>query len=573
MRLIDRLYDWLSLGPTPDCDDIFAAALLHAEPAWSERLVRILLRRGHEASWAALIGRYDRLDPGVRARLQEASERMQAGIALAFRSSAPEARANALLALEERPYARLAYLLPDATRDPAPRVRALAGRVWRKMADALLDGRLSPTGVDEASRQARETDRYQLVLALEETLRTFDLHKRLEVLETCLWFARDLGETLWKKLTSRRSRAGMAASEYLASWNHPRLAHFLVSALKRPAWRETAGRLLQAWRTVPQVTALLRESDLLDDPRIRQHLNCIQSPQWFTEVSEGLAELPPDLRSLAPRWVCQAGYREPEKTALLSRWLHGPDPRVHEAAVYALAETDDPGARALLKQAADSDSPLAAFARWSVSALDTDMVRAAIKRERTDHGRSKDDAHFSSVQRDEAAVDCATLWQACRRTPAHARGELIAALREHAEIWQAQLKSYLQSPDPRDRLLVLQVLSTRQLALRFRHDLEPLLNDPVEGIRQLAQTLVRMLSQQSVPPRNPSVEPRRLGAVSDEEARDQARRELRAALEQLSAKAGDPADADLIERVRELLREVYSEVYEPSVDLLREGSV
>ncbi|MFQ5807957.1 MAG: hypothetical protein ACE5I3_16045, partial [Phycisphaerae bacterium] len=65
MRLVDRLYDWLSQGPTPDCDRIFAAALPHAEPAWSERIVRILLKRGQEASWAALIGRYDQLAPEI----------------------------------------------------------------------------------------------------------------------------------------------------------------------------------------------------------------------------------------------------------------------------------------------------------------------------------------------------------------------------------------------------------------------------------------------------------------------------------------------------------------------------
>jgi len=321
------------------------------------------------------------------------------------------------------------------------------------------------------------------------------------------------------------------------------------------------------------VTALLRESALLDDPGIRQHLNSVQSPAWFTETDDGLTQLAPELRPLAPRWVCHAGYREHEKTALLWRWLRAADPRIHHAAVYALAEVDDPGARALLKQVADSSSPLASFARWSISALDTDTVRSAIDGQGRGRGRAKHDASPARAWQDETDADCTMLWQACRRTPPSARGELIAALREHADIWQTRLKSYLHSPDPRDRILVLQVISTERLAQRFRHELEPLLNDPVEGIRQLTQTLLRALSQQPTPSRQPPAEPPRRDVLPDKEAHEAARRELRAALERLSTGAADPADADLIDRVRELLREVYAEMYEPATPgLPTEGS-
>ncbi|MFQ5804986.1 MAG: hypothetical protein ACE5I3_00900, partial [Phycisphaerae bacterium] len=141
------------------------------------------------------------------------------------------------------------------------------------------------------------------------------------------------------------------------------------------------------------------------------------------------------------------------------------------------------------------------------------------------------------------------------------RGELIAVLRKHAHIWQPRLKSYLRSADPRDRILVLQIIN-EELARRFRHDLEPLLDDPVDRVRHLARKTVRNLSQQRPLPGVSPIESPRQGVVPDEKAHDRARRELRAALDRFAADATEPADADLIERARDLLRELRIGQYE-----------
>jgi len=157
------------------------------------------------------------------------------------------------------------------------------------------------------------------------------------------------------------------------------------------------------------------------------------------------------------------------------------------------------------------------------------------------------------------------LWRACRRTSPQARGELIATLRENAQVWQARLRSYLQSPEPRDRVLALQVISTEQVAQRFRGDLEPLLNDPVEGIQQLARQLAQALPGEPPPPSDWPLETARRSAPSAPQTLDQARSELRATLERLSTGEADPTDTELIGRVRDLLREVYAERSEPAL--------
>ena len=556
MRLVDRLYDWLSQGPTPDCDRIFGAALPLAEPAWERRIVDVLLYRATDAAWAALIGQYDRLPADVRERLLAAPERVQGGISIAYKSDSAEVRLNALRTLADQPCPRMAYLLSQAIRDPSPRIRELAGGVFRTVADAFLT--LVDDDPHEVTRHCADVAaaRRQLVLGLEEALRTFDLHHRNEVIETALWFSRDLGDRLWERLNARRGRLGVAVSEQLGQWNHPRLAHFLVTALRHPTWRRVAAARLARWSTREELHAMLRETDQLDDSCIRKNLAYVQNPRWFDRVDPSLRVLDPDLRSRMPRWTCHAGIDDQRKTALLTRWIASEDPALHRAAVYALAEVDTPAARKLLRQVAKSDSPLATFARWCVVALDTEVVRAAIEGRGTARVGACAPPVLSPSEQ-STSDDCTMLWQTCRRTPADERGPLIAALRAHAEVWRPQLRAFLHSPDPRDRILALQVISTEQLALRFRHDLEPLLDDPVDGIRRLAKTLVQVLSQQ---PAHQAEDPA-VAAVppptGEDPQRDRSRRRLRRMLEKLSSGEADATDARTIHVVRELLSEVY----------------
>jgi len=565
MPLIDRLYEWFAQGPMPDCDYIFAAALPHAEPVWADRMIRVLLQRGHDASWAALIGQYDRLTPEIRALLHQQSEHLTAGIALALKSPLAETRANALRALEQHPRVGMAYLLPYAIRDSSRTVRELAARTLHRMADSFLEQPTPPAEAGGGLLQVREDQRQQLTLALDEALQAFDLHSRIEVLEACLWFSRDLGESLWGKLTPHRSHAGTLVAQQVSEWNHPRLAHFLLSGLKQSTWRQTAARLLQGWKTVAEVTALLRQDDLLRDPTIRQYLRSIHSPRWFTEIDDDLAQLEPALRPLAPRWVSRAGYTDSEKLKLLSCWLQSSDPELHSAAVHAVTQIDSPDAQRLLKQVANGSSSLASFAGWCADAFDTDAVTAALDRKVPAGAPSDLSPEGEPAHQEEIDADCAMLWQACRRTPPQARGELIATLRENAHVWQAHLRSYLQSSEPRDRVLALQVVSTEQVAQWFRGDVEPLLNDPVEGIRQLARRLAQALPGETPPPGERPLETARRSAPSDPQTLDQARSELRATLERLSNGEADPTDIELMGRVRALLREVYAERSEPEL--------
>lgn len=550
MPLADTLYEWLRQGPTPDCDEILAAGIEHAAPPWDARIVRVLLERGHPASWAGLICALDRLPAEIRKSIFSDEAKLTIGIDHALKSRSAAARLNALAAFEQASRVRITYRLSDLLRDPAAEVRAVAARILRSRAVAVR--RDPPAAPHEPPGAAARSDRQELVPVIQEALRTFDLHHRLEALEIALWFASDVGDTLWPLLENHKSRAGVLVAEHLVSWNSPWLAGFLVAGLERSAWRNASIELLRGWKTPEHLIELLRVTHLLENPEIATHLASVRGAPVFCEIDPTLAAVSPDLRPCVPRWFAALGLREDPWIERLARWSESPDAALQRAAVYALASIDAPEAVAALRAIAERRSPLAAFARWCVLARDASLVprrepSLALRAQRGCRPRVAPDAE------PDVDHDFATLWQACRRCPAAERTALLDVIREHADAWKPRLRILLQSPDARDRVLVLQVVATRDLARIFRHDVQRLLDDPVPGIRQLAGTVLNALPPTRTLPEAGS-DAASVAVAPGDGAAD--RHELDQLMAQLAASRGSAGDELLVARIRQLMRRV-----------------
>ena len=326
-----------------------------------DRIVRILLDRRHESAWVGLVVNYDRIGPDGREKLRARLDMLRAGIATALAGSDPRARENALALLADVPSPRLAYLVADALRDSPPRVVAAAAETLQRTAVHVLDAVDANSGV-----QVSAQDRAVFVEALGEALRTFQRHGQIEVLETCLWFAKELDAQLWDALTSHSSRCGYVVERHLRDWDSPRLAGFLLLALTRSTWSRVARGLLTSWAGVPELIAVLRNSDLLADPQVCKSLSCIQRPRWYLVADSVLADLPTDVRAVLPYWVCHLGFSDQERIRCLDRWQSSALPEVHRAAVYALAGCDVPAAVRILAGVAGRSCPMQRFARWYV---------------------------------------------------------------------------------------------------------------------------------------------------------------------------------------------------------------
>ncbi len=547
---VDRFYQWLAQAPTPDADQILACALPEAESVWADRITRVLLQRNGEQSWAGLIGRYERLPRDVREHLRSDPPKMYAAISLAMRARLPAARAGALAALSEIAPPCLAFLIPPALRDPVPKMRVVAGRVLRRMCERLLD---RPPGDTPEQRAAWNEDKRHLVQALLESIRSVDMHGRIEVLEAALWFAADLQAELWEALNARRSRASAVVREHIYEWNSPRLAAFLLLALQQSGWREASASILQGWRDIPQVIALLEAGATLDRRALRASLNWIGAPRWFEQLGDDLSALPEAVRPLVPWWVPYLGMADDVKVATLSRLLRGADRRVHRAAVYAFAELRSSEALRAIRNLAESQSPLAAFARWFIAgrtgapparptAASPAPTAATTPRAGTNPKPPQpSDPYFSR------------LWGLCRRTPPDARDALIRLFRAHHSAWSDELAMRLMASDPRDRLLALQILSSAELIRASAKLIACLRDDPVEGIRRLAARA--MDAARSAPEPSPPSTPLR-AKRNDDEGLAVAREDLESLLSHLCESESSPEDVEQIERLCELVAEV-----------------
>lgn len=539
MPAVDRLYRWLAQSADPGCDQMLGAALEHAEPTWLARMVTVLLERGSERSWTQLVGQYEKLPDDAKARLRAAPDRWEAAIAQAVRAPSPRVRENAVRAMESDPTTRLAYLLPELLHDAAPHVRDRAAAALREIAaraaDPPRDGYLG---------EAHAADRRRAAAAVREALRRFETHHRLETIEAGLWYADELGADLWDVLSSQRLRAGAIADEQLEHWNSPRLAGFLLGALDRSGWRSKAAALLERWSSPGELAALLSAAALLDVEQIRQNVALIAEPKWFAGAGEGLAAIPLGLRPPAVRWVLAANLCDEQRLALLTNWIEQGDPELRAAAVFGLAQLTHVSVVAALRHAIHLRNPQAVFARWLLMAADGSLTRVAAA-----------PASATGQPDPELAAELAALGRVCRRLPLAQREPLAALLRSNLDAWRAQVPLYLESPDPRDRLLVLQVAATPAAIGALREELDLFWAAPTEQLRRLAESLVRAYTLPLHPPT-----PAELIATTALRSNDglaQPRRRLRGLLNQLDIEQS-PLDPAAVAELRQVFAQVHA---------------
>jgi hypothetical protein len=367
MDEVEALYQWLAADPSSEADRILAAGLEHAEPAYARRMVTTLLQRRNPTAWVGLVANYDRLDPAARQELAARSEWTRAGIIAAMRRNGRRERLNGLTALADHPCLALCYVVADALRDSDAAIRSLAGLVLRRDAEQACVDREAEELADGAPSRPAVGERAELVAALREAVRTFKFHEQAKIVEAGLWFARDLGDSLWGGLSAGRSPVARVVARHLESWDHPRLAGFLLLALVQPGWREAAQAILSRWRTTGHFVALLRHSDLLADARLQRQLRLLKRPEWIGAAGPDLLGLPPNVRARVPLWLCCLGFSDEERARWLKRWVASSCADLHCAAVRALATLRVPQAACVLAGVAARPGPMQYFAQCYVS--------------------------------------------------------------------------------------------------------------------------------------------------------------------------------------------------------------
>lgn len=547
MGQVDKLYDWLAGDPAPDCDRILAGALARAEQPYFERITALLLERENDVGWAGLISHFTRLTPEEHDRLGANDELMRKGIARALKAGSREARRNALAAFEAYPVPRLSYLLAEMLREGPSANREWVVQTIRNSTTAFLARSMPGMDAPTEVRQEYVDARQEWGRTMQDVLRSFEMHHRVELLEACLWFARELEAALWEQLNAPRSRYARVVSDHLESWDDPRLAGFLLQALSRSEFRTRALRMLATWNRPEHAAALLQHSDLLDAPEVCTNLKFVKRPAWFTNLGANMSRLPSGLRVQAPRWIAHLGFGVDEKLAYLTEWLRATDSEISLAALHALALMDAPAARSQLERLGTGSSPLAPFALWYSTGWEAGLVRCAPE----DDGADADTTPDADVRH---LFD--TLWQRCRRSAPGENAELVGLIRENARAWQPYLAAQARSRDPRDRMLVLRIAGSSDLAGHFSGEVEELCRDDVEAVRRLAATLSKFASSAPAVDASSPATPTQLEPEQSAQRSAALRSRLHSLIEQIDAEESDAASlTDALQQLRDLLQE------------------
>lgn len=366
MARVDTVYKWLAQQHDAEVDRALAVGLERAEEAYTPRIVELLQRRKRESAWTGLVANYDRLPERVQERLREPSVLTRAGIAGAMKGSVRH-QLNALELLKQCGHAQLCYLASDVLRSRNRALQNAAVEVLQVQAEQVLESCATRPVTDTSCREEARTQRSEYTRALREAVKTYESHRRPEILELALWFATDLGGDLWRALDDARTGCGIVVNQHLADWNSPRLAGFLLLALARQPWRGKARTILESWTSLAELIALVQKTELARHPEIRRVLGQIQHPKWFTANAGNMTHLPADVRAHIPYWACYVGLTEDERLRCLRNWQASMYPEVHRAAVYALASIDHPDALRVLAGVATRPCAMSRFAKWYVA--------------------------------------------------------------------------------------------------------------------------------------------------------------------------------------------------------------
>lgn len=489
MAAIDSIYEWIASQPAPHADHPLAAALPRAEDDYFSRLADVLLTRRTEPAWAGLIGSHDRLSPAQRARVWERIDLVRRGAAVAARSSSSTARLNAFTLLAESPFIKLVYLIPDALRDPSHPVRDKAAQAFRQMAECFLSHTMPPRdGV--AWRKSLDPDQREFLNVVWGLFRNFKRHLRIEAFEITLWFSRYFDRELWDVLEAPRSHAGYVVREHLPAWDDPRLAGFLLLALRREHWRRLAARTLAGWSTFEECRALLQHTELLEHPDTARQISLIKSPPWFGVWQQHWRQLSALEQCQVPRWMSIARLDDEVRVRLLEPQLFAEEPRIRRAALYALARVPTQSATRLLSRiaAAGADGP-AHYASWVLLGRQGNLVREAPAHSKLPH---PDEGPAARVTLEAHQHEFSIFWQMLRRQAMTPEQGIFHELHENLADWHGPLRRQLRAPDPRDRVMALRLIEAADIGGAFRDELATMLDDSAPGVRGLA---VRMLKQ------------------------------------------------------------------------------
>lgn len=352
-------------------------ALLHALPTVSDTVavaaIEVLLKRARPHALKHLAGHYLSYPDAVRATLAAATGTLSGSIRDLMHAPTAAPKLAALELIRESNDASLAYLTAEGLGADDGSVRTRAGEVLVELVRRHLETRPEPE--DDDAERVYLARRIQLTEALNQAVRTWELHFRADVLAAALWMYAETEPVVRSRLEGPRSHLVHATRQILAGPPDPRLSVFTWCALELDSVREAAARRLEQADDAGVLAGLIEASWLLADPNVERGCAKVRATRWIRTDVRRLADCDPHHVERIASVISRSGIPTAHKLEVFGRWLETGSPAVRRAALWAVVRQDGEGSDALLLSAVRGPDPaLAAIAEKELRRRNPDRV-------------------------------------------------------------------------------------------------------------------------------------------------------------------------------------------------------
>lgn len=478
-----EVYDLLAAVDNAAADKMILCALPRLERSHSRMALEVLIRRRRLGALVKLVAGFAGYPEPLRVDILTHVGSLEHALRVVIQHEDPGTRAGAIKLIAASGDCRLAYLLNTALSQPSPATRKQAGKTLLIFAEQHLARRSKVTDAESAARV--EAEGRHLAAALGRAIQCWELHLRTEVLTAAVWLADLLESTIAEKVAQPRSRLDHALNALLSTQPHPRFAGYALRALTVSDLRTRAARVVGLCQDDVFMTALIDESWLLKDARVRRGCSSIHELRWLSRSIDPLLRLDKSKAASAMRFIGATGLPSGVKVELFSDVIASGDAYLRRAALWQLVDVGTEFAtKALRRVARHGDCSVAEMARHELHrrAPESSTPRAVLRSPTSGIATNAaketlpDDARldeffsaFASLDEDRRRF---ALQDPLLKTPAAAR----------------YLRTRLASSDADERARALQIVCLADLVGEMEEQLYRLAHDPDAIVRGNAVT-------------------------------------------------------------------------------------
>lgn len=458
---LPRAFALLETEPNTAADAVLIDALPSLNPAHRRAALDMLLRRGHVAGLAQLVGRYHEFDDAVRKAVSLRSGELATGLRAAIMSPKPQDQTNAVQIIADRPESRTAYLLVDALRSRIETTRSRAGEALVGLVDRLIASD-TPSG---------QLD--QLGEAMSEAVEAWESHEQPKILEAAMRLGGRAETAIRQKLKGRGTSLARTLRQMVAVTTDPTTAGFVLRALTIPQLRPGAVRAISRTEDAQFLRAVLSECWLLVDPRVVQECHWLRIGPWCQRVLDLIPELDAGTAAGAVRLLRAAGGPPKQRETLLHEMIDMDCDEVRRAFVWQLVQdTNKTSTQLLTLIASRPGDPVGGMASREIHR----------RRKRRNATTTAQAPNESKPPYDSFEHCWSTLDELCRmKAP-----QIPQTLREHFPDIASLVGERMTSPQPFDRARALRLASACGLVSDLNEKVQHLAHDPDSLVRSAA---------------------------------------------------------------------------------------